>query len=196
MCKAPVAGAVNTRLLPSYNGEQAAALHAAMATRVIERSLRLFPNTWIAADDVSHPFFAAFDAPVLSQGVGDLGIRMHRLVRRALKYGADGVLLLGTDSPHMSEARLHSALRALRSSDVVLGPVQDGGYDLLAVRDSWPELFSDIAWGTPSVLEKTLAKISQLGLRHRCLSLAFDVDTPDDVQRIHKAGILRSPLSR
>jgi len=189
MCKAPVAGSVKTRLAPFYGEAGATVLHAAMATLVIKRTLRLFPNTWIAADDVSHPFFTSFAAPVLPQGEGDLGARMQRLVRRALGFGACGVLLLGTDSPHMSEARLHAALGALKSCDVVLGPVQDGGYDLIALRGCWAELFSNIDWGTAAVLEQTLMRIAQLGLRHRCLSTAYDVDMPEDVKRALRSGL-------
>lgn len=182
MCKAPVAGRVKTRLEPAYGKEGAVALHAAMATLAIERTLRLFPNTWIAADDVHHPFFTAFPAPVLPQGGGDLGERMQRLVRRALDYGAGSVLLLGSDSPHMSEARLLGAEQALKSCDVVLGPVQDGGYDLLGLRGSWPELFTQIDWGSEVVLAQTLQRISTLGLTCRCLSTGFDVDTPEDME--------------
>jgi len=189
MCKAPVVGAVKTRLVPFYSEEEAACLHVAMASLVIERAQRLFPNTWIAADDVSHPFFTDFDLPVLPQGRGDLGARMYRLVQRALSYGADAVILLGTDSPHMSEARLHAARVALKSSDVVLGPVQDGGYDLIALRGCWAELFADIDWGTSLVLEQTLVRIMQLGLRHHCLSTGFDVDTAEDAKRVLRAGL-------
>jgi uncharacterized protein len=183
MCKAPVAGRVKTRLEPVYGKEGAAALHAVMATLVIERALRLFPNTWIAADDVNHSFFAAFPAAVLPQGMGDLGERMQRLVRRALDFGAESVLLLGSDSPHMSEARLLSAQQALKACDVVVGPVQDGGYDLLGVRRCWPELFKQINWGSRVVLMQTLQRVSTLGLTHRCLSFGFDVDEPEDVER-------------
>jgi len=197
MCKAPVAGAVKTRLVPFYSEMEAACLHAAMASLVIERTQRLFPNTWIAADDVLHPFFTGFDLPVLPQGRGDLGARMYRLVQRALNYGADAVILLGTDSPHMSEARLHAARFALKSNDVVLGPVQDGGYDLIGLRGCWAELFADIDWGTSQVLEQTLACTAALGLNHRCLCTSFDVDTAEDMQRILKSGIdLNYPLSR
>jgi len=197
MCKAPVAGAVKTRLVPFYSEQDAACLHTAMASLVIERAQRLFPNTWIAADDVSHPFFTDFDLPVLPQGGGDLGARMQRLVQRALSYGSDAVMFLGTDSPHMSEARLHAARIALKSSDVVLGPVQDGGYDLIALRGSWMELFTDINWGTSQVLEQTLVRITALGLSHRCLCTSFDVDTAEDMQRILKSGVdLKDSLSR
>jgi len=194
-CKAPVAGKVKTRLQPVFSPAKAASIHAAMASCVIERVLKLFPHTWIAADDPSHTFFRQFDTPVLSQGEGNLGLRMCRLSKRAIAYGAQGVLLLGADSPHMSTARLHCAMRLLRRVDVILGPVEDGGYDLLAVRGHADELFRDIAWGTPSVLHDTTKRASELGLSWRCLSMGFDVDMPEDVTRAIRSGF-RFPKPR
>lgn len=196
-CKAPVAGRVKTRLQPLFSPTQAANIHAAMATCVIERTLRLFPHTWIAVDDPHHPFFRRFDASVLPQGEGDLGLRMIRLTNRAIAYGAGGVLLLGTDSPHMSAARLHCALRLLRQYDVVLGPVEDGGYDLLATHGHAEGLFRDIAWGTSAVLDETMKRILERGLSFRCLSMGFDVDIPEDLARLFHSGFrFPEPLSR
>jgi len=187
-CKAPIAGKVKTRLQPEFSPMEAASIHAAMASCVIERVSKLFPHTWIAADDPSHIFFRQFDIPVLPQGEGDLGLRMCRLSERAIAYGARGVLLLGADSPHMSTARLHCAMRLLRRADVILGPVEDGGYDLLAVRGHADGLFRDITWGTSSVLDDTIKRVSELGLSWRCLSMGFDVDMPDDVARMLRSG--------
>ncbi|GMQ99455.1 MAG: TIGR04282 family arsenosugar biosynthesis glycosyltransferase [Zetaproteobacteria bacterium] len=194
-CKAPVAGRVKTRLQPAFSPEQAMHIHVAMATQVINRVLKLYPYAWIATDDPYHPFFQLFDASVLPQGEGSLGLRMSRLAERAVAYGARGVLLLGTDSPHMSVARLHCAMRLLRRYDVVLGPVEDGGYDLLAVRGHADGLFRDITWGTSSVLDETIKRASELGLSWRCLSMGFDVDMPDDVARAIRSGF-RFPKPR
>jgi len=187
-CKAPVAGRVKTRLQPVFSSEQAMHIHVAMATQVINRVLKLYPCAWIAADDPYHPFFQRFDATVLPQGEGDLGMRMGRLAERAMAYGARGVLLLGTDSPHMSVARLYCAMRLLRRYDVVLGPVEDGGYDLLALRGPTEEFFQDIAWGTSTVLDDTIKQASALGLSCRCMSMGFDVDMPDDFARAIRSG--------
>jgi len=187
-CKAPVSGKVKTRLHTTFSPDQATQIYTVMAACVIERTLRLFPHTWVAADDPYHPFFRQFDATVLPQGEGGLGLRMSRLAERAVAYGARGVLLLGTDSPHMSAARLHCALRLLRQYDVILGPVEDGGYDLLAMRGYTKGVFRDIAWGTSTVLNESVNRISKLGLSCRCLSTGFDVDVPEDLARLLRSG--------
>ncbi len=183
-CKAPVVGRVKTRLQPDFTPEQAAAIHTAMARRVIARVLRLYSHAWLAADDPGHPFFRQFDMPLLIQGSGDLGDRMHRLARIAVDHGARGVLLLGTDSPHMSTARLRYAVHYLSYYDVVLGPVEDGGYDLLAMRGCPGGIFRAVRWGTSFVLADTLDRASGLGLACRCLSTGFDVDTKADLDRM------------
>lgn len=188
MCKAPVAGRVKTRLMPRYTPAQAAVLHAAMATTVIRRAVGLFGDVIIAADDPAHPFFAAFDLPQVShQGEGDLGARMQRQVERAMADGAAGVMLLGTDSPHMPATRLLDAAAALQHFDLALGPVEDGGYDLIAMRSFWP-LFDGIEWSSEQVLAQTLAKAEALGLAVEKLSTGFDVDTPPDVMRAIACG--------
>jgi len=188
MCKAPVPGRVKTRLQPQYSAEQAAAIHAAMATSVINRIARLFPGVWLAADDPAHPFFRSFDLPVVVQGEGDLGARLSRMLRLSMDYGASGALFTGTDSPHMSDTRLFAAMRALATSDVVIGPVEDGGYDLIATRGAHHALFEDIPWGTEQVLRATLLRLYRLDLRFRLLSTNFDVDTPADLQRSMRMG--------
>lgn len=193
MCKAPVPGRVKSRLIGPYSEQQAAGIHQAMAVMVIARAMRLFADVRIAADDPTHPFFKQFSAPLVGQGEGSLGERMERLMQDAFAQGLSAVMFLGTDSPHMPDERLLQAAEALSSSDVVIGPVEDGGYDLIAMRGCWPELFNDIDWGGPKVLAQSLQRIARLGLLHRCLDTSFDVDTPADVQRLERDGFRLCP---
>ncbi len=117
---------------------------------------------------------------------------VSQLAERAVAYGARGMLLLGTDSPHMSAARLHCALRLLRRYDVVLGSAEDGGYDLLAMCGHQKGLFQGMTWGTSAVLNESMSRISELGLSCRCLSMGFDVDVPEDLARLLRSGFFLS----
>jgi rSAM/selenodomain-associated transferase 1 len=200
MCKAPVAGSVKTRLLShkvngearegalgQYSADEAAALYASMAETVIHRASRLFDHVCIAADDPAHPFFSAFDLPLCSQGDGDLGQRMSRLMLQGFADGADAVMFLGTDSPHMPDSRLLQAATALQNHDVVIGPVEDGGYDLIAMTA--PEnVFNNITWSSGEVLEQTLSHIQRLELSCLQLDSSFDIDYPEDIERAAQAG--------
>lgn len=193
MCKAPVAGRVKTRLSPPYSADESASIHRAMAKTVIERTSRIFPDSCIAADDVSHPFFGRFDLPLVEQGEGDLGERMSRLMTDAFNGGAEEVLFLGTDSPHMDQSRLIEAVRQLEGHEAVVGPVEDGGYDLIAMKSPCPELFADIAWGSQHVLQQTLQRAEAASISVALLDESFDLDTPESLQRA--AGLWQSPFS-
>jgi len=187
MCKAPVSGRVKTRLMSHYSADEAAVLHAAMATTVIKRAVRLFDDVVIAADDVSHPFFAGFGLTLLAQGEGDLGERMDKQLTAAFADGVDAALLLGTDSPHMPDGRLIDAANALKHVDVVLGPVEDGGYDLVGMNRLL-SVFDDVLWSSGQVLLQTMTNIQCQSLNVQQLDTSFDVDFPDDIQRARKTG--------
>ncbi len=187
--KAPVPGSVKTRLVPALGEEGAAQLQR----QLIERTL----NTALAADlgavelwcapDPDEPFFAACATrPGLSmraQGAGDLGVRMSR----ALAAGAPG-LLIGSDCAAFTPAYLRQAANALGGgSDAIFGPAEDGGYVLIGLARSPPaRLFEDIAWGTPSVMQETRARLAQLGWRWRELATLWDVDRPEDLPRLRQ----------
>jgi rSAM/selenodomain-associated transferase 1 len=182
-----VNGEAREGALGYYSPEQAARLYASMAETVIHRASRLFDHVCIAADDPVHPFFSTFDLPLCAQGDGDLGQRMSRLMLQGFADGADAVMFLGTDSPHMPDSRLLQAAEALQNHDIVIGPVEDGGYDLIAM--TVPEdVFNNITWSSGQVLEQTLSHIQRLGLSCLQLDVGFDIDYPEDVERAAQAG--------
>jgi len=170
--------------MAAYSAEEACDIHRAMAKTVIERAARLFPNVTIAADDVSHPFFERFELPVVEQGEGDLGARMNWLMLKAFDDGAEAVMFLGTDSPHMAESRLQAAVEALSRGEVVLGPVEDGGYDLVAMGKPYPQLFEGIAWSSEQVLKQTMQQATGINVPVALLDESFDLDTPESLERV------------
>jgi len=188
MCKAPVEGKVKTRLMTHYTALEAMRWHQAMATTVIERAKRLFQDVWLAADDIAHPFFKDFKLPIYAQGAGDLGVRMKHLLSQASQDGFEKVLFLGTDSPHMTDQRLLQASESLNNFDMVLGAVEDGGYDLIAMNGVYSELFSNITWGSEYVLQQSLASAQQQGLRYFVLEESFDIDTPEMLNKARALG--------
>lgn len=188
MCKAPVPGQVKTRLFTAYTQEEAVEIHRAMATTVIQRVARMFPHAWLAVDDMLHPFFRSFALKVVAQGEGDLGERMTRLLSMAFRENMAGLLFLGTDSPHMPESRIDQAVLALSEAEVVLGPVEDGGYDLIALSGPFRAVFCDIDWGTDRVASQTVERATQSGLKTRLLETGFDVDVSGDMLRARRAG--------
>ena len=75
--------------------------------------------------------------------------------------------------------------------DVVLGPAEDGGYVLIGMGQPHSTLFSTIDWGTDRVMAQTLEAIGACGLSYQLLDTLWDVDRPEDLQRLR---LLNPPL--
>ncbi len=115
------------------------------------------------------------------QGPGSLGLRLQRQVLQARRRGIQQLVLVGSDLPQLEAAELERAFRALDTGPLVLGPAADGGYWLIGLNGSWPELFSGIPWGGPGVLEHTSRAAARLGLEPQWLSCRHDLDRPADL---------------
>ena len=187
-CKAPVPGAVKTRLLSSFSPEQAAEIHTALATETLNNGLALkrdIPDLQLelwCSPDIDHRFFEPFAAQgyeLLSQSGDDLGERMARAFQERPGPG----LLIGTDCPPVDANYLLLAAQQLASHDVVLAPAEDGGYGLIGLNAPNPHLFAGITWSTDTVLTETLKRIAEAELDVELLPQIWDVDNPPDVAR-------------
>ncbi|MGH8698245.1 MAG: TIGR04282 family arsenosugar biosynthesis glycosyltransferase [Burkholderiales bacterium] len=191
--KAPRPGAVKTRLIPALGAAGAARLHE----RLVERTLATAAAAGVGplelcGDPPSDPFLAAraaaHGATLTPQGAGDLGARMHRAFERALT-SAPAALAVGCDCPALATQHLREASAALAAGhDAVLGPAEDGGYVLIGLARGHASLFERIGWGGPDVLEDTRTRLGALGWRWRELGTLWDIDRPEDLERL-RSGI-------
>jgi rSAM/selenodomain-associated transferase 2/rSAM/selenodomain-associated transferase 1 len=113
---------------------------------------------------------------------GNLGEKLENALQTMLSHGARKALIVGSDIPDITDDIILKAERLLDDNDLVLGPSQDGGYYLIGLKKSWPELFHRISWSTDRVLEQTLARASDLRLKVALLPKLIDIDTVDDLQ--------------
>ena len=65
--------------------------------------------------------------------------------------------------------------------DALLGPADDGGYWLLALREPCPDLFTDMAWSTPQVFPETMRRLEANGISPHLLPELTDIDTGEDL---------------
>ena len=86
------------------------------------------------------------------------------------------VVVIGADCPQLSQVVIQDAYQALDDHDVVIGPSTDGGYYLIGMRERCFEVFSNIPWSTPTVLEQTIQLLENQGIVYRLLSPLTDVD--------------------
>jgi uncharacterized protein len=171
----PVAGRVKTRLAATIGAAAALRLHVAFVEDVCALAAGIAGRLVLAvAGDPEHPGFAGLSVERMAQGEGDLGARMDR----ALGLGG-AVCIIGSDAPTVPRAHLADAFRLLEDAEVVLGPSTDGGYWLVGARRPAPELFCDMAWGTPAVLPETLRRLA--GARAALLPFHYDVDEAGDL---------------
>lgn len=179
-------GRVKTRLIGDLTAAEAAALHAAFLEDLLARlgrgdfELRL---AWALDPEDEVP---ARPVPGIRQQGEDLGERLYRALAEAAEEAA-AVAALGSDHPTLPLERVHLAFAKVEAgADVVLGPAEDGGYYLIALRSAAvsPRLFAEIAWSTERVLPATLERCRELGLAVELLPAAADVDTPEDLRRL------------
>ena len=192
LAKAPLPGFSKTRLASVLGADGAAALQARLIERAVKtaRAARIGPVTLWAAPDQRHPVFQAIAAvpgvAVAVQPDGDLGQRMHAVLAAA----AGPAMVIGTDCPVLRPEHLRAAADALVGGiDVVVIPVDDGGYALIGARAADERLFAGIPWSTADVMAHTRHRLDQLSLSWRELPQLWDVDVPDDLERMKREGL-------
>jgi rSAM/selenodomain-associated transferase 1/rSAM/selenodomain-associated transferase 2 len=186
--KAPVAGAAKTRLAPVLGEQGAADLHARLTERILHTAVtaNIAPVELWCSPDCSHPFFQAVTSAAgrWVQHGQDLGDRMANAFETALGHHPYAILV-GTDCPSMTADYLARAFALLDGgADAVLGPAEDGGYTLIGLRHMDKRLFEGVAWGTDRVLDETRQRLTALGWRWQELETLWDVDRPEDLERL------------
>ena len=182
--KPPLPGRVKTRLIPAVGEDGACSVHTSLLRRVGQQLVQwqLAPlQLWAGMEG---PFPAFFDRwSYQLQCEGNLGERMAHAARKNLVSETQKVLFLGSDCPVLTREYLESAMAALETSDVVLGPAEDGGYVLLGMRRFIPAVFERIDWGTDQVLEQTRSRLQEAKASWQALDTLWDVDRPEDLTR-------------
>jgi hypothetical protein len=182
--KVPCPGFVKTRLAAELGEAQAAQVYRHLAHTTCLRLREHRPTELAYTPDDAEPEITAWLQPgwtARPQGAGDLGERLCRTFALAFARGAAKVAVIGSDCPLIELADLQTAWRQLGSHEVVLGPAQDGGYWLIALRRRQDSLFERIPWSTAAVLGETLARCQALGLQVHQLRRLRDVDTLADL---------------
>lgn len=183
-------GRVKTRLARSIGNEKAARIYEAFVAATVARLsaihctrvLSYWPN-----DRRTRSAFESAEAQgwsLVPQTEGDLGERMAGYFIQQFSAGTDRVVLLGTDSPNVPLVEVQEAFEHLKTSDVVLGPTDDGGYYLVGAAKRVPPIFADIPWSTPEVLPKTIACLEKEGFSYTTLDPWYDVDEIYDLHRL------------
>lgn len=195
MTKVPQAGHVKTRLAPLLGPAGAAAVHGLL----LERTLELVAASGVrlaaaVAGDLGSPAgrqlrdrLGRAGMTLLPQRGADLGARLRAAMTDVAPEPGQPVLAIGGDCPLFEPAWLRAAADA--DEPVALGPANDGGYWVVALRgpDRDPLmdlLFTDMQWSTPQVFATSARRVAAAGHRLGALPRCADVDTPDDLRTL------------
>ncbi len=193
--KAPIPGLAKTRLIPRLGEQGAANLQRHLIERAVEVACEAdiglvaiwcSPN---ARHDVFDRLSRQHQLTLHDQIGADLGARMHHAF--ATHAGTDPLLVMGTDCVVMTPQHLrHSADALLAGADVVLTPVEDGGYILIGLNRPAPNLFANMPWGAGTVVVETRARAKMTGLTLVEGTRLWDIDRVEDYDRAVADGYL------
>jgi rSAM/selenodomain-associated transferase 1 len=192
MARYPEKGTIKTRLARSIGEDATLHLYQAflcdLAWRFGDWSCDLYWAYTPAERD-----FAAFIATLIPQCPSilhvfpqqgpDLGTRLYQAFHTLHAHQFARTIVIGSDSPQISRATILQAQQALETADVVLGPADDGGYYLIAMREPH-DLFSGIPMSTEVVLQMTIEKAQEQSLSVYLLEPLFDVDEQQALARL------------
>jgi rSAM/selenodomain-associated transferase 1 len=190
MAKAPRAGEVKTRLCPPLSPAEAATLYRCfLLDKVAQvRGVGGVSTAIAFTPDTDRNVFEelAPGVQLVAQRGDDLGGRLLNGLDELLRDGYAAALAIDSDTPTLPTEFLRQAVELVVKPeiDLVLGPSDDGGYYLIGMRRVWPFLFDGMPWSTAGVLSETIRRAEAHELRVACLPSWFDVDTPEDLDRL------------
>ncbi|MEO7092491.1 MAG: TIGR04282 family arsenosugar biosynthesis glycosyltransferase [Polyangiales bacterium] len=195
MARAPIAGKCKTRLARTLGDVRAARLYQAMLLDTLELlALGVAPllPPVVRLVVLAAPEHDGVNAllelvpaswEVVPQRGPDLGARLSNAL---VDLATDGhlVCLVDSDSPTLPREAFRPLAAPRAENGVVVGPCDDGGYYLIAASRPEPRLFDDVPWSTPRVMDATREACRRLNLPLDELRSWYDVDAPEDVDRL------------
>jgi uncharacterized protein len=195
VAKRPAAGKTKTRLCPPLSGGQAATLYECFlrdTLAIIREAAAQLPldpiivyQTDSQAEDDAYFAQLAPDFARFAQVGNNLSERLHNATSHALTaLGYQQAAIMNSDGPTLPAANLVAAFTSLDDAEVSLGPTDDGGYYLIALKQPAPNLFLPIQMSTPTVAAETLAQAAAANLKVALLPTSTDIDYIADLQRL------------
>jgi glycosyltransferase A (GT-A) superfamily protein (DUF2064 family) len=182
IAKAPEPGRVKTRLCPPCTPEQAAEVAAA----ALADTLTCGEQTSFARRTIvlSGRYRAPRGWHVVPQRGTGLATRLANAFRDTALPGV-GSLLIGMDTPQVTPVLLSTVAGGLADADAVLGPAEDGGWWVLALRQpEHADVLRSVPMSTSDTGARTVAALRGRGLRVGYAEVLRDVDTAADAHQV------------
>ena len=122
------------------------------------------------------PDYLSQEIGLIKQGLGTLGDRLHN-VYSTLKASHRSVIIVGSDLPFLNYKIISETLLQLSSSDVVIGPSDDGGFYLFAARIPLADPFwTEIEYSRSTTLDQMTRTLRAAGISISFLKSMTDID--------------------
>lgn len=195
--KAPRAGHVKTRLAGTLGEHLAAEFHRQCVLSAWRRIAHLPAiEVYLYCDSGWAEFEALAGRRRFRRQRGrDLGERMRLCLGELLDAGYDRALIVGSDAPTLPFRQVREALAALDWSEAVVGPCADGGFTLVGASRTAHAMFRDVPWSSPDTRQASMRAMRAAGLDVvEVPTEAYDVDTPEDLERLARDPALEPGL--
>ena len=181
--RTPELGKVKTRLARAIGDQAALTIYKLLLkhTATVLHKLSFDKVVYYSEKIENNDFWEASLFEKKLQEGADLGERMQQAFETAFDGGYKKVLIIGSDLFELTSTLIISALEALETYDISIGPSLDGGYYLLGMKELHPAVFKNKKWGTNSVLNNTLQDLKQQNVK--LLEALNDIDTFEDLQQ-------------
>lgn len=176
--KAPRLGFGKSRLKPYLNEEQRFELMKLLINDNYNEIKKTNKDFVVYYDGKKDDIDFIGGKKLLQFGDG-LGRRMRNAIFQELE-NQDRVVLMGSDIINLSKDDIIDAFDELDNFDVVIAPTYDGGFGLIAMKERF-DIFSDIIYSTPKVLEDIISRIKFYKRSFKLLHYIGDVDTLNDL---------------
>ena len=154
----------------------------AEATDILEINKCVYYSDYIESND---QFDDAKYQKHIQEGK-DLGQRMQNCFYDAFELDFDKMILIGSDTPDITDQIISQGFAELDKHDIIIGPAQDGGFYLIGMKKPHENLLNKRTYGHEKVLNELLDEIENRNLSVFKLPTLIDIDVKDDLK---KAGI-------
>lgn len=84
----------------------------------------------------------------------------------------------------------------MHTSDAVLGKTEDGGFYLIGLRKLDEFIFNNVEWSSPQTFHQTVQNLEKLQFSLQELPLWYDIDEPQDLEKLRKDKLLQKSSPR
>jgi len=180
--KTPSLSPVKTRLAKTIGKDKALEFYHLSLKATQETATQIDADIFWAVGEqegLNDPLWAGFKT--IYTGEGGLGHRQHHIYSTLLN-SHDNVILLGADTPQISDHIINQAITELNHHDFVIGNAHDGGYYLFGGKKPLPkEIWTSVKYSQPTTRKELISKLPQ---EPKTLPPLTDVDTQENLKQI------------